>query len=313
MQFLYKSYFFILTSFIFHFSAVAQTETLADFFEKDSIQAEKTAEGLYYQITKTGNGAKPKLRDYIMLHFTGKLLNGEVFETSLDGDPFVFQLGYGQVIRGWDLGLQHFPVGSEGVLYIPAALGYGKNGAGQLIPPDAPLTFDIQVLKILSPAEYDQYMTELEEKERIAYENQVKEQFVKDKKLIQDYALSNKLKTKRASKGASYIVTKTGKGDTPQKDDFLEIEYEGYLTDGTLFDSTKGKGLYKFAFGRNKVIEGLEDGLQYFNKGSEGWILIPSKLAYGPRPIYEKDVSIPSNSVLIFKVKVAAIHKGDKL
>ena len=105
------------------------------------------------------------------------------------------------------------------------------------------------------------------------------------------------------------MITKKGKGPIAEVGDELEVQYAGYLLDGSPFDKTKEEDTFTFTLNKGKVIEGWDEGLQFFNEGSEGWLLIPSKLAYGPRPIYEKGINIPSNSVLIFKIKLLKINK----
>jgi FKBP-type peptidyl-prolyl cis-trans isomerase len=281
---------------------------LETYLSQNNIQAQLTEAGLYYLIENNGLGDYPKTGDYVMVNYVGKLLNGTVFDQSGD-EPFIFQLGYRQVIRGWEKGIPFFKVGSKGTLYIPPNLGYGKTGAGKAVPPNAALIFEIEVLKVMDYDAYDRYMTELEEKERLAFEKQQKEQFSTDKKLIHEYASSHKLKTKRLSSGVSYSLKKKGKGGTPQDGDIITFHYEGFLLDGKEFDSSyKRKQPFSFQFGKGKAIKGLEEALSYFKKGNEGWILIPSKLAYGPMEIDEEETYIPGNSVLIFKVKVLKIE-----
>ena len=287
------------------------TQDLATYFQEKGIEPQHTNDGVYFEITAIGTGRKPKVGDYLALNFKGKLLDETIFQESDPMDPFVFQVGYRQVIKGWDLGIREFPLGSKGTIYIPANLGYGKRGAGQKVPPNAPLKFEVEVVKILSEQEYDAYMEELEQKEQEAYQASIKAQFIKDKKLIQDYALSNKLRTKRTDSGLSYVITKKGKGKNAKSGDELAVTYEGFLLDGKPFDSTKNKETFSFTLGRNKVIKGWEDGLVNFAEGSEGILLIPSKLAYGQRAIYEKNVAVPANSVLVFKIKVERIKRGE--
>ena len=94
--------------------------------------------------------------------------------------------------------------------------------------------------------------------------------------------------------------------------DQLEVSYQGFLLDDSSFDASAAASPYRFELGKSKVIKGWEEGLQYFQKGSEGWLLIPSKLAYGPRSIEEGKILVPGNSVLIFKVKVVDIEAGKK-
>ena len=300
----------------FGMAAFAQADQpivdLETYLSDQNIAAEATDYGLYYTITKQGTGRKPKVGDYLALNFKGKLLDGKVFQESDPADPFVFQIGYRQVIRGWDLGIRAFPLGSKGTIYIPSNLAYGKRGAGKEVPPNSALQFEVEVLKILSGQEYDAYMEELERKEQAAYLAEIEAQFIADKKLIQEYALSNKLRTKRTASGLSYVITKAGKGGKAKAGDELAVTYEGFLLDGKPFDATKAKETYKFPLGKRKVIKGWDEGLTYFAEGSEGILLIPSKLAYGPRAIYEENVAIPSNSVLIFKIKVEEIKRSEE-
>ena len=282
-------------------------QTLDNYFKKNNLKPE-AAYGLYYQVDKIGKGEKPKKGDYIMLDFKASMLDGTVYEESDPNDPFVFQVGYNQVIRGWDLGMTLFPMGSKGSIYIPAQLGYGKRGAGTTIPPNAALIIEVQPQKILNQKEYDAYMMALEEKEQAAYKAKIHKQFSIDRKLIQDYSLSNKLRTKRTKSGLSYAITRKGKGPLATEGDELTVQYEGFLLDGSPFDETKEEDTFTFTLGKGKVIAGWDEGLQYFNRGSEGWLLIPSKLGYGPRSIYEKGVSVPSNSVLLFKIRLIKIN-----
>ena len=308
---IYKCYLLLFAVCFSTFLLTAQdslkTINLSQYLDQNEVQATLSDYGVYYEITQPGSGRMPKVGDYLALQFKGKLLDETVFQQSDSDDPFVFQVGYRQVIKGWDLGIRHFPLGSKGNIYIPASLAYGKRGAGKEIPPNAPLKFEVEVLKVLTEAEYDIYMEELEAKERAAYEASIEEQFIADKKIIQEYALSHKLRTKRTDSGLSYVITKKGRGEPARAGDELEVIYEGMLANDQPFDSNVGKEVFKFPLGRNKVIKGWEEGLTYFSEGSEGILLIPSKLAYGPRGIYEKNISIPAHSVLIFKIKVEKI------
>jgi len=158
--------------------------------------------------------------------------------------------------------------------------------------------------------EYDDYMVAMEKKARKEYEAKKKAQFKTDKKLIQEYLIENKIKkSKRLPSGVSYAITKKGKGDKAKAGDILQVEYAGFLLDGSPFDASKDKQPYQFQLGKRKVIQGWEQAFPHFKKGSEGWILVPSQLAYGPRPIEEDNISIPGNSVLVFKVKVVEVNE----
>ncbi|MDD4409925.1 MAG: FKBP-type peptidyl-prolyl cis-trans isomerase [Candidatus Pacebacteria bacterium] len=98
---------------------------------------------------KQGTGEEAKNGDNVSVHYTGTLIDGTKFDSSVDrGQPFEFTLGIGQVIKGWDQGVLGMKVGEKRKLSIPSSLGYGAGGAGALIPPNAGLIFEVELLKI---------------------------------------------------------------------------------------------------------------------------------------------------------------------
>lgn len=104
-------------------------------------------DGLQYVILEKGNGPKPKATDKVKVDYEGKLVDGTVFDSSIKrGKPAVFPVN--RVIPGWTEALQLMPVGSKWQLFIPSKLGYGERGAGQQIPPNATLIFDVKLLGI---------------------------------------------------------------------------------------------------------------------------------------------------------------------
>jgi FKBP-type peptidyl-prolyl cis-trans isomerase FkpA len=108
-----------------------------------------TASGLKYQVLKKGKGAVAKAGQTVTVHYTGWLTDGTKFDSSVDrGQPFTFNLGAGQVIKGWDEGVAGMKVGEKRKLTIPPDLGYGPQGAGNVIPPNATLIFDVELLGI---------------------------------------------------------------------------------------------------------------------------------------------------------------------
>jgi len=116
---------------------------------KVSGQPTTTASGLQYWDIVVGTGATAVPGKDVQVHYTGWLTTGEKFDSSLDrGKPFVFPLGGGQVIKGWDEGVAGMKAGGKRQLRIPPSLGYGASGAGGVIPPNATLIFEVELLDV---------------------------------------------------------------------------------------------------------------------------------------------------------------------
>lgn len=112
-------------------------------------QMTQTPSGLYTRDLAPGEGRAAQAGDQVTVHYTGWLPNGEQFDSSRDaGQPFSFTLGAGEVIAGWDEGVEGMQVGGRRKLVIPPALGYAERGAGGVIPPNATLVFDVELLEV---------------------------------------------------------------------------------------------------------------------------------------------------------------------
>lgn len=128
-------------------ASTTPTTNASDLMTDENIQT--TASGLKYIDLVEGTGATPEAGQTVSVHYTGTLEDGTKFDSSRDRNrPFSFRLGQGQVIKGWDEGLSTMKVGGQRRLIIPPDLGYGARGAGGVIPPNATLIFDVELLKI---------------------------------------------------------------------------------------------------------------------------------------------------------------------
>lgn len=120
---------------------------LADFLAKNKIDVQPTESGLYYVMTAEGNGEKPEAGQMVKVHYIGKLLDGTVFDSSVErGEPIDIPIGVGQVIPGWDEGIMMMSKGEKGVLYIPYYLAYGDREAGDKIAPFSNLIFEVELI-----------------------------------------------------------------------------------------------------------------------------------------------------------------------
>lgn len=145
---------------------VAEKNALAQYIKSHNLNPTLTASGLEYIISKPGNGPKPSAGDTVYVNYTGRLLNGKIFDTNDENtakanklfdiqrkmgkgyEPIHFPVGAGQVIRGWDEGLQLLNKGSKAVFIIPSSIGYGERGAGRDIAPFSSLIFDVELVDV---------------------------------------------------------------------------------------------------------------------------------------------------------------------
>jgi len=130
-------------------AAQPKNATKSDTSKKEQATMVTTESGLQYEDIVVGTGDSPTKGKQVTVHYTGTLENGKKFDSSRDrNQPFQFTIGVGQVIKGWDEGVMSMKVGSRRRLTIPPALGYGAGGAGGVIPPNATLIFDVELLSV---------------------------------------------------------------------------------------------------------------------------------------------------------------------
>jgi FKBP-type peptidyl-prolyl cis-trans isomerase FkpA len=265
---------------------------LKDYFEKNNIKASKTASGLYYVVTRDGTGPEGKAGQMFSVNYTGRLLNGKTFDSNTDTafhhpEPFSVEIGKGNVIRGWDEGLQLLKAGSKATLYIPSGLAYGPQDKGAQIPANSILVFDVEILSI---------------------ENKVS-QSDKDDKILKSYFEKNNIKATKTASGLYYTIAQKGLGPNAKPGKKVTMNYTGKLLDGKEFDSNTDPKFnhvspFSFVLGQGQVIKGWDEGVQLLNIGTKGTLYIPSGLGYGPNGM---GGSIPQNAVLVFDVELVSI------
>ena len=232
----------------------------------------KTASGLQYKITEHGKGEMAEAGDKVTAHYTGTLTNGKKFDSSKDrNQPFEFALGKGQVIGGWDEGFALLHVGDKATLIIPPQLGYGAQGAGADIPPNATLVFEVELLKVtkaMKPKAYD---------------------------------ISHVKAEKTPSGVEIYRVHANPKGEQVKAGQTVKVHYTGYFEDGKIFDSSVERGEpIEFPIGTGRVIKGWDEAIPMLHVGEKARLKIPYAAAYGE----QGRGPIPAKSNLIFDVEV---------
>ena len=247
--------------------------------EAESDEYQITDSGLQFIIVESGEGDKAKPGDLVSVHYTGTLEDGTKFDSSLDRDePIQFVLGAGQVIPGWDEGVALLAVGDKAKFRIPPELAYGERGAGGVIPANATLLFDVEVVAAEpGPPPPPEAPTELS---------------------ASDYT--------ETESGLRYYDLEEGTGPSPETGQFVSVHYTGWLEDGTMFDSSLLRAQpFSFAVGVEQVIPGWDEGVSTMNVGGKRQLVIPSELAYG-----ESGAGgvIPPNATLVFEVELLDIQ-----
>ena len=244
----------------------------------DATEGDITAETseLEYIEIEAGDGPAPQVGDVVAVHYRGALEDGTEFDNSYDrGQPFTFPLGRGQVIPGWDEGIALMQVGGKAKLIIPPELAYGESGAGGVIPPNATLTFEVELVSILPGA--PEAPTDLNE---------------------EDYVTTDT--------GLKFYDLETGEGASPETGQRVTAHYTGWLEDGTKFDSSLDRGQpLTFVLGMGQVIPGWDEGIATMKVGGKRQLVVPPDLAYGEQGA---GGVIPPNATLIFEVELVDVQ-----
>lgn len=239
---------------------------------------ETTSSGLQYFDIQLGKGAAPEEGSVVVVEYTGWLEDGQMFDSSFKRPtPFVFSIGKGQVIKGWDEGVADMKPGGRRQLKIPGKLGYGARGSPPRIPPDATLVFDVELKEVKPPRVVPESMTKV--------------------------APKNYTTTESGLKYHDFVV---GEGKPAERGKTVHVEYTGWLEDGTMFDSSyKRASAIAFPLGRGRVIKGWDEGVESMKVGGKRQLHIPSDIAYGERG---RPPVIPPNSTLIFEVELVDVE-----
>ncbi len=239
-----------------------------------------TASGLKYIDRKIGEGTVAEPGKQVSVYYTGKLADGTVFDSRTGDPPFTFILGRGAVIAGWDKGVANMREGGKRTLTIPPKLAYGSAGNPPAVPPNATLTYDIEVLNVkdAGPAAEPAPAT--------------------------PPAVTGEEKT--TASGLKYIDIEEGTGAIPQSGQQVTVHYTGWLqADGRKFDSSLDRGSpFVFLLDRTQVLKGWNEGISTMKVGGRRRLIIPPELAYGAAG----SGTIPPNATLIFDVQLIDVR-----
>ncbi len=238
-------------------------------------QQVKTNSGLIYVTTKAGAGQPVRKGETVTVHYTGTLQDGTKFDSSRDrGQPFEVPIGLGKVIAGWDEGIVGMLPGEQRTLTIPPQLGYGARGAGSVIPPNATLTFDVELIGVQT---------------------------------LPNTSPTEPGKPRKLDSGLILETITPGNGPTAEPGDAVTVHYTGTLQDGTKFDSSRDRGQpFEVPIGVGDLIKGWDIGIVGMKVGERRKLTVPPELGYGTRGAGEV---IPPNATLIFDVELINVKK----
>lgn len=269
--------------------AAFKAENLAYLEENKSKEGvQVTASGLQYRVITKGDGKSPTANDYVTVHYAGKFIDGKEFDSSYQrGEPATFPAG--RLIPGWTEALQLMQVGDKWELVIPSDIAYGPNGAGDVIPGDATLVFEVELLDVMTLEEAQA------EAEKQAQAFKIQQLAYLEENAKQDGVMETE-------SGLQYRVITEGEGKQPTAESQVTVHYAGKLIDGTEFDSSYRRGT-PASFPLNGVIKGWTEGVQLMKEGAKYEFFIPYHMAYGERG----SRSIPPYATLIFTVELISV------
>lgn len=262
-------------------NAEAGPRTIPELAKVDSYTT--TESGLMFADLVVGSGDSPVDGSVVVVEYTGYLEDGNLFDSSYNRtDPFRFPLGKGAVIKGWDEGVATMKPGGKRQLKIPGDLAYGPSGRPPRIPPNATLIFDVELKEVLPPRKPPEAPQKLDDS---AY-------------------------TTTAS-GLKYHDFAKGDGLAAVKGMMVEVDYSGWLTDGTRFDSSLERAApIAFPLGMGRVIQGWDEGIEGMQVGGRRQLVIPHGIAYGERG---RPPVIPPAATLVFEVELVGIKNAPSI
>lgn len=254
-------------------------------------QSGETENGVSYEVLRAGAGQSPTLSDYVTVHFKVMRADGTLIDDSRREGAQTHLAS--DTLLGWQEVLPKMKEGAIWRIDVPANLAFGENGLGDIVAPDEPLAFEIELIDVMTEEEWQAARLEAfkaREADREA-----------NRKFLEDNAAKPGVTTTES--GLQYEVLVEGGGAQPKPEDKVQVHYRGMLIDGTEFDSSYKRG-QPAEFPVNRLIQGWQEGLTLMNEGAKWRLVVPAELGYGDRGAGEL---IEPGDTLIFEVELIRI------
>ena len=285
-------------------------ESLQSYLTTNKITVQPTSSGIYYIESTPGKGMKIDSGCGVKLQFKVSLVDGkQIFSTFDRPEPVSFQYGKRFDTPGLEQAIGMMKKGTKVTVIVPSKMAFGEQGRGTIVPPYSTIIYNVEILDVLSKADYEKEQaikkTKAEEDQTTKKkEDQIKSDNAKkdESSLLQKYLKDNKITVKPTTSGLYYIEKIKGTGPRAMAGKKVRVNYTGKLLNGKVFDSSNGKNppYFEFSLGAGQVIKGWDEGIAMMNKGGKATFVIPSDIAYGERSMGD----IQPYSTLVFDVEL---------
>lgn len=279
-----------------------EKDLLIQYLKTNGITIEPLESGLYYVELEPGTGKAIDTGYMVTFHFNLQLADGtQVFSSRDRGEPMQLNFGKPFDTRGFDQGIGMMKKGGKAKLIVPSDLAFGQQGRGAIIPPFSTLIYDVDVIEVMTKAEFD-HMQEVKKKEKEMEKLESKNQ---ESGKLNAYLKENNITVKPTASGLYYIELEKGTGAKAEPGKKVKVHYVGTLLNGTKFDSSLDRGdPFSFTLGQGQVIKGWDEGIGMMNVGGKAKLIIPSSIAYGNREMG----MIKPYSTLLFDVELIDVE-----
>lgn len=274
-------------------------ESLQSYITTNNITMQPTSSGIYYIEITPGKGMKIDSGCQVKLQFKVSLIDGkQIFSTYDRPEPVSFQYGKKFDTPGLEEAIAMMKKGTKGTVIVPSKMAFGEQGRGTIVPPYSTIIYNVEILDVLSKADYEKEQAAKKKEDQIKTDNAKKN----ESSLMQKYLKDNKITVHPTTTGLYYIEKIKGTGPRAMAGKKVRVNYTGTLLNGKVFDSSKDKKppYLEFTLGASQVIKGWDEGIAMMNTGGKATFIIPSGIAYGERSMGD----IPPYSTLVFDIEL---------
>jgi FKBP-type peptidyl-prolyl cis-trans isomerase len=278
-----------------------EDDALKNYLETQKITVPPTESGLYFIEKQAGKGMAIDSGKWVKVQFKVSLIDGKQIFSSYDrGEPIAFEYGKRFDTKGFEEGVGKMKKGGKASLIVPSTLAFGEMGRGTVVPPYATILYEVEVVDVITKADYEKQQNEAKKKEEQKKENAKKDETT----LLKKYLKEKNITAQPTASGIYYIEKAKGTGARAAAGKKVKVHYTGTLLNGTKFDSSRDRNEpFEFELGKGQVIKGWDEGIALMNVGGKAILIIPSNMAYGDREI----PTIPAYSTLVFDVDLVDV------